>query len=316
MMIYRRWLLIGLAAVAVLWGCGGEQLIPNDIQKLMADEGGRWALKAVEGHGSIWRWRQRPYAAFDYVELSVARGMDTTITNRRRDTTITPRLDTLANIRDHVILDLKNGYIYSTSKSVSPPIRRGFNGDSVWMVTDTVPVTDSAQLATLQERFNDLEFQFTLPFTLLDTTLSFQLIGETPSIDTTIQKGKEPGTYDTTTTPYTLKQLKVAFPPGKAPVNSGVFYLDDRDGRVRRVLTEKGGAYEMWVWSELEPVIGVQVGGRRVAYPADASGNITGPFDTDMRFYNCDFPRRLDTNPFTWNPEDIVPEVDSTGVTE
>lgn len=311
------WWVVGLLAGMIVWGCGGKQLIPDDIQKLMDDEGGRWALKSVEAHGGIWRWRQRPYAKFDYAILRIQRGMDTTVTNRRRDTTITPRVDTLLNIRDLVTLDLKSGNAYSVSKSQSPLIMAGYNGDSVWKVIDTVPVTDSTELAQLPGYFETVRFAYSLPFILLDTNLTFQLVGELPSVDTLIKKGKEPGTFDTTLTPYTLKKLQVGFPAGEAPDDAYVFYLDGRDGRIRRVQTTDGGQTLLWFWSDQESAVGLMVGGRRLAFPADANGNVTGPWIEDMRFFNNDFPRELETDPFTWiGPEVEIPDsvADTTGM--
>jgi hypothetical protein len=56
------------------------------------------------------------------------------------------------------------------------------------------------------------------------------------------------------------------------------------------------------VWSELFDAIGLKVGGRRLGYPATAEGQVTGPHEVDERFYNVEFPRQLESEPFNWSP--------------
>ena len=300
------WLWVAAAAVAV-GGCNSGRLVPKDIEKLMESEGGRWALKSIEGHGGIWRWRQRPYMKFDYSALAIARGMDTAITNRRRDTTITPRVDTLINLREQFTVDLGDGRIFARSAQASPVMSRAYNGDSVWVTVDGVPQTDSAVRAEAMRLFLTTRFEAMLPFSLLDTTLSFTLVGSEAYVDTTTQKGKLPGTYDTTLTPMSMIKLKDEYKPGQAPYDWLVFWLDERDGKIRRVLApardpQATAPARLTLWTELEDAVGLTVGGRRRTFPADSEGRITGEMQVDRRYYNFDFPRQLEKMPFDWTP--------------
>lgn len=297
-----RWTWVA-AGLVMLPGCSGGRLVPEDIAALLHSEPGRLALKAVEGHGGIWRWRQRPYAQFDHMALETARGMDTLIANRGRDTTITPRFDTLLNLRENCLFDLKAGKRYSRSASQSPLLQAGFDGHSEWSTRDGLP--DSAFASILAGRqLEETWFLFQLPFSLIDTTLKLSLQGEAPQVDTVITKGKEAGTFDTTLSSFSMTRLKVEWPAGRAPSDWTVFYLDSRDGRVRRTLspiTRRDGtrSQRLTVWSDLTDAIGLKVGGRRLSYPATSDGQITGPSELDSRFYNVEFPRELEHPPFS-----------------
>jgi hypothetical protein len=298
-----RWIWVGVGLLT-LPGCGGGQLVPADISALLRSDTGRTVLKAVEAHGGIWRWRQRPYAQFDHMLLETARKVDTVIANRGRDTTITPRLDTVVNVRENCIFELQTGKRFARSASASPSIQSGFNGDSSWSVTDGRPdstLVRNRAAAQLAETW----FLFGLPFSLVDTTLKFTLVGDLPQVDTTIAKGKAPGSFDTTVTNFTVTRLKVEWVRGGAPVGWMVFYIDGRDGRVRRTLTpvtRPNGlqGYRLTVWSELFDAIGLKVGGRRLGYPATAEGQVTGAHEVDERIYNVEFPRQLENAPFNW----------------
>jgi hypothetical protein len=301
----KWWMALALVSMAGAWGCSGGKLIPNDIEKLMGSEGGRWALKAIEGHGGIWRWRQRPFASFDYMLFASRSGMDTLIESRNRDTTITPRIDTLVNLREHVVVDLHGGRFYAESKAQSPFVQKGYDGRSDWMALDGQPSMDPIELAGLEAHRTSIIFDFALPFVLLDTTAQFELTGDEPTVDTVIAKGKDPGTFDTTLTEYTLKKLRVTFSGGRAPGSGFMFYLDERDGRIRRMLWKPSGGLligqtYLTVLSEIERPLGLQIGGRRASYPADDNGRVTGPLALDERIYNVDLPRELTGDPFTW----------------
>jgi hypothetical protein len=277
-------------------------MVPQDIEALMRSDSGRWALKAVEGHGGIWRWRQRPYVVFDHVALQTARGMDTAIANRGRDTTITPKVDTLLNVHENCTFDLKSGKRFSRSATQSPQILAGNNGQSDWCMKDGV-LASSDTVSTVGRQLLETSFWFQLPFQLIDTTLRLSLLGEIPTKDTVVTKGKESGTFDTTITDYSITRLKVEWPAGRAPVEWMVFYLDGRDGRVRRTLSpvvRRDGSRSAWltVWSDMVDAVGLKVGGRRLSYPATSEGQVTGPYELDRRFYNPDFPRELETVPF------------------
>jgi hypothetical protein len=210
-----------------------------------------------------------------------------------------------------MILDLDSGFAFARSASQTPLVLKGIYGDSIWIVRDSVPGADSAERLAVATHLNESQFHFSLPFTLLDTTLGFTLEGEEPSVDTAIQKGREPGTYDTTLADYTLKKLRVEFAPGQAPYPWLLFFLDGRDGRIRRVLepavTDSGAETLMITyWSDIQDILGLKVGGRRVSYPADRTGSVTGPYVVDRRYYGIEFPRRLEEMPFTWTPPPVV----------
>ena len=316
-----RWIWAGAVVLVALPGCDSGRVLPEDIKSLMGSEGGRLVLKAVEGHGGIWRWRQRPYATFDYLNLVVKYGMDTVVANRRRDTTITPRVDTLENLRETITLDLQNLYAYALSASQTPLIEKGMNARSAWKVTDGIPDTTAFAPVAVAAHLEEALFYLSLPFSLLDTTLGFSVTGEEPFVDTTFAKGKAPGSYDTTTTPFNMVKLRVDFPTGTSKVDWMEFYLDDRDGRIRRTLSparldDSTMGTSLTIWSDLQDAVGLTVGGRRRSYPATPQGQITGPFDTDRRYYNVEFPRSLDSDPFTWTrPAAVDTTTDSTADT-
>jgi hypothetical protein len=303
------WLAVGLVASAALASCGGKELIPADIQKMMASEPGRLALQTIEGHGGIWRWRQRTFTQFDFAILAVQRGMDTVVANRQRDTTITPRLDTLQHVRGRMTLDLVHGLAGVEGVSKSGPVAMGKSDDGAWIAFAGVPSVDPAAIRDADLVLRRALFDFSVPFNMLDTTLRMELAGEVPTIDTVIQKGKEPGTFDTTMTPYSLRKLRVEFASGAAPRPWYVLYIDARDGKIRRVLAPDGAGsgMEITVWSDVQNHFGLRVGGRRLSYPSDADGNPTGPFSTDERFYNLDFMRELPNPPFTWSAHSARP---------
>ena len=297
-------LLVGMIAIA-LCGCGSGRLIPQDIETMMASEGGQWALKAIEGHGGIWRFRQRAFVTFDYVKLTVSHGMDTTIENRRRDTTIVPRLDTLINLRERMTFDLVNRFAFSQSASSNPLVLKGLNAESSWLVKDDVLSEDSAEIRLAGAHLTQSLNAFGLPFSLLDTTLSFSLIDQEPAFDTTIAKGRDPGTFDTTITPYTIQQLRVEPAPSGMGLKWLVLYLDSRDGRIRKLLsprTDSGATSATWLttWSEQQTTLGMTLGGRRVTYPADSAGQIIGLLESDRRYYNVEFSRSVEGISFTW----------------
>lgn len=314
-----RWLWVA-AGLLMLPGCGGGPLVPEDIAALLRSEGGRMALKAVEGHGGIWRWRQRPYVQFDHGVLETVKGADTLVENRGRDTTITPRLDTLLNVRESCVFDLKSRKRFARSASQSPLLLSGFNGDSLWSVTNGVPDSASAR-ALAGRQLEETWFYFQLPFLLLDTTLRFSHEGELPQVDTVITKGKEPGTFDTARTEFTITRLKVEWSGGRAPVEWMTFYLDGRDGRIRRTLSpvvrrDGSRSFRLTVWTDLTDAIGLKVGGRRQSFPANADGQVTGPADQDRRFYNVEFPRELESEPFNWTPSLQAPAGSQTSTAQ
>jgi len=290
----------------MLPGCGGGRLVPQDITVLLQSETGRLALKATEGHGGVWRWRQRPYAQFDHMLLATAQAADTLIENRGKDTTITPRLDTVAHVRETCIFDLQAGRRFARSASATPSLVAGFNGDSSWSTRDGVP--DSAQVRDhVAAQLADTWFLFGLPFTLVDTTLRLSSLGDLAMVDTNVTKGREPGTFDTTISSFTCARLKVEWARGQAPVDWMVFYIDGRDGRVRRTISPSVSAtgtsgHRVTLWTDLVDAVGLKVGGRRLSYPATADGQITGPYDSDRRIYNVEFPRQLESEPFNWSP--------------
>lgn len=299
-----RILLVGVIAIQ-LCGCGSGRLIPQDIETMMASEGGQWALKAIEGHGGIWRWRQRAFVTFDYVKLMVSHGMDTTIENRRRDTTIVPRLDTLINLRERMTFDLVNRFAFSQSASTNPLILKGLNAESAWLVRNDVRSEDSAEIGLAGAHLTQSQNSFALPFSLLDTTLTFSLPGEESALDTTIIKGREAGTFDTTITPYTIQQLRVEPAPAGMGLKWLVLYLDSRDGRIRKLLsprTDSGATSATWLttWSEQQTILGMALGGRRATYPADSAGQITGLLESDRRYFNVEFSRSVEGISFTW----------------
>lgn len=308
-----RILLMGMIAI-LLSGCGSGRLIPQDIEIMMASEGGQWALKAIEGHGGIWRWRQRAFVTFDYMKLGVSHGMDTTIENRKRDTTIVPRLDTLINLRERITLDLPNGLAFSRSASNNPALLKGINADSAWLVSDDIPSEDSAAVRRAGAHLMETRIAFGLPFSLLDTTLSFSLSGQEPALDTSIVKGEDPGTFDTTITPYTIQQLKVEPAPAGTGLAWLVLYLDSRDGKVRRLLSprsDSAATSDAWLilWSDQQSTLGMTLGGRRTTYPADATGKIIGPMVSDRRYFNVEFSRTVEGSPFTWtSPVPATPD--------
>jgi hypothetical protein len=314
-----RWIWAGMVVLVALLGCHSGRLVPEDIESLMNSEGGRLVLKTVEGHGGIWRWRQRPFTSFDYVNLAVKYGMDTTVTNRRRDTTITPRVDTLINLRESMIFDLQNRYAYAVSAAQNPLIESGMNANSSWRVHDGILDTTSMAPAAVAAHLQEALFHLSLPFSLLDTTLGFSVTGDVPYVDTTFAKGKTPGTYDTTTTPFNMVKLRVDFPAGTSEADWMVFYIDERDGHIRRTLSPVRlddstlGTY-LTLWSDLQNALGLIVGGRRRSYPATPQGQIVGLLESDRRYYNVDFPRSLDSDPFTWiPPAPVDTTVDTTG---
>jgi hypothetical protein len=312
-----RWIWAGAVVLVALPGCDSGRLIPEDIESLMNSEGGRLVLKAVEGHGGIWRWRQRPYTSFDYVNLVVKHGMDTAVTNRRRDTTITPRVDTTVNVRETVTFDLQNLWAYAVSASQNPLTEKGMNADSSWRVQDGMPDTTADAPAAVTAHLQEALAHLSLPFRLLDTTLGFSATGVEPYVDTTFAKGKNPGTYDTTMTPFNLVKLRVDFPTGTSDIDWMVLYVDERDGRIRRTLSpvmvdDSTRATYLTIWSDLQDAIGLTVGGRRNSYPATDQGQVMGLLERDRRYYNVEFPRSLDSDPFTWMPP---APVDSTADT-
>jgi hypothetical protein len=302
-----RWIWAGAVVLVALPGCDSGRVLPEDIESLMSSDGGRVVLKAVEGHGGIWRWRQRPYTKFDYLNLVVQHGMDTAVTNRRRDTTITPRVDTLVNLRETITFDLQTLHAYAVSASQNPLIEKGINARSAWKATDGVPDTTADAPAAVVAHLEEALFHLSLPFSLIDTTLGFSVIGEQPYVDTTFAKGKTPGTYDTTLTPFNLIKLRVDYPTGTSKVDWMEFHVDDRDGRIRRTLSpvrvddSTMGAY-LTVWSDLQDAVGLTVGGRRRSYPATPQGEVIGLLESDRRYYNVEFPRSLESDPFTWTP--------------
>jgi len=310
------WILVGLGVA--LAGCNSGRLMPEDIEALMRTDEGQWILKSVEGHGGIWRWRQRPYVIYDYGKLLLARGVDTTVTNRRRDTTISPYTDTLVNLHEHITLGLREGLFLSQSASQNPLVLKGFNGDSLWLVRDGVPEEDSSVLLAAAADLARSRFYLSLPFVLLDTTYRFSILGEQPWVDTTRVKGQAPGTYDTTLTPFNFIRLKVDFPAGAVPVDWLILYLDDRDGQIRRTISpgppdDTVATVRLTVWSNVQEAIGLKVGGRRLSYPSDGAGAIQGPFVEDYRFFNVEFPRQLEEGvSFVWTAPPPAP--DSTAV--
>jgi hypothetical protein len=312
-----RWIWAG-AGFLMLPGCSSGRLVPEDISVLLKSDTGRLVLKAAEGHGGIWRWRQRPYAQFDHMLLVTARGMDTVIANRGRDTTITPRLDTIANVRENCILDLVAGRRFARSASATPSLLAGFNGDTAWSAQDGRP--DSTFVRDrIAAGLAESAFLFGLPFSLVDTTLKFSVLGDLAMLDTNITKGREPGSFDSAIVSFSCARLKVEWTRGRAPVDWMVFYIDARDGRVRRTLSpvtrpDGSAGYHLTLWTDQSDAIGLTVGGRRLSYPATADGQITGPFESDRRFYNVEFPRQLDTEPFNWSPtrSDAAPVASGT----
>ena len=300
-----RWMWVG-AGLLMLPGCSGGRLVPQDISVLLQTETGRLALKAAEGHGGVWRWRQRPFAQFDHMLLVTAKGADTLIENRGKDTTITPTLDTLTYVRETCIFDLQGGRRFARSAAATPSLVAGFDGQSSWSTTDGV--SDSAQVRDrIAARLSETAFLFSLPFTLVDTTLRMSSLGDLEMVDTNITKGREPGTFDTTIVPFTCSRLKVEWAHGQAPVDWMVFYVDGRDGRVRRTIAPSVNAqgmagHHLTIWSDLVDAIGLSVGGRRLSYPCTADGTITGPYDSDRRIYSVEFPRQLESEPFNWSP--------------
>lgn len=308
------WLAAGLGLWAAAGACGGKQLVPADIQRMMATEPGHMMLRTIEGHGGIWRWRQRTFVQFEYMMLSVQRGVDTVVTNRRRDTTISPRVDTMDNMRGRMVLDLASGQTFLEGMAQTPQVLSGDNGDSVWIVEDGVPSTDTTRLKRASRNLKQAQFDFAVPFQLLDTNLVLEQAGDVSTVDTVIQKGKNPGTFDTTLTPYALHKLKVEFPNRPSPRAWYVLFLDDRDGKIRRVLTPSadGAGREITIWSDIQSQLGLLVGGRRLSYPADEAGNVTGPLSSEERFYNVEFMRTLETLPFTWTGR-AAPPADTTG---
>lgn len=306
----RLWWLAGAFGVcAAAVACGGGQLVPADIQKMMDTEPGRMVLQTIEGHGGIWRWRQRTFVQIDYMMLSLWRGMDTVITNRGRDTTISPRLDTVDNMRGRMVLDLGGGMSFLEGISQAPQILAGDNGDSVWITEDGVPSTDSMRLAKATRILKQAHFDFSIPFLLLDTNIALQAAGELSTIDTVIQKGKEPGTFDTTLTPYVLRKLRVEFPRHPAPRPWYVLFLDERDGKIRRVLSPSGdgSGLEITIWTDVQSQLGLLLGGRRLSYPSDEAGSVMGPLSSEERFYNVEFMRSLENPPFTWSGRPTPP---------
>jgi hypothetical protein len=316
-----RILLVGVIAVQ-LWGCGSGRLIPQDIETMMASEGGQMALKAIEGHGGIWRWRQRSFVTFDYVKLAVSHGMDTTVENRKRDTTIAPRLDTLINLRERITFDLAQGFASSQSASTIPLVQKGMNAETAWLVRDNVVSQDSNDIQRVTTHLLEARDAFGLPFSLLDTTLRLTVGSEAPAIDTTVAKGKDPGTFDTTITPYTMQQLRIEPAPAGTGLEWLVLYLDSRDGRVRKLLrprSDSAASSAAWltIWSDQQNTLGLKLGGRRATYPADGSGGIQGPLESDRRYYNVEFSRSLDSLAVTFTapvvPIDTLPAAgDST----
>jgi hypothetical protein len=307
------WLALAVGAWATVGACGGKQLVPADIAKMMSTEPGQLLLQSIEGHGGIWRWRQRTFVQVDYMMLSLKRGMDTVVTNRRRDTAITPRIDTVDNMRGRMVMDLGGKGIFLEGISQAPRMLAGDNGDSVWVVVDGVPSTDTLRLEQAGRILKQARFDFAIPFALLDTTLALQRVGELSTVDTVVQKGKEPGTFDTTLTPYVLNKLRVEFGNRPAPRLWYVLFVDGRDGKVRRVLSPAmdGSGPEITLFTDVQSQFGLLVGGRRLTYPADEAGNVTGPLASEERFYSVDFMRTLETSPFTWVPG-RTPAADTT----
>ena len=64
-------------------------------------------------------------------------------------------------------------------------------------------------------------------------------------------------------------------------------------------------------WADQQEAAGLLLGGRRLSFPADASGAKAGKVVSDLRYYNVDFRRTLETSPFTW----AAPVVDTTAGT-
>lgn len=300
-----RWIWAG-AGLLLLPGCGGGRLVPPDISSLLQSDSGRLVLKTAEGHGGVWRWRQRPYAQFDHSLIVTGQKVDTVIENRGKDTTMTPRLDTSTLIRETCVLDLHAGKRFARSVSTTPTLVAGFDGSTSWSAQNNVP--DSAYVRDMRAtQLSEATFCFSLPFTLVDTTLKFSSLGDLPMVDTNITKGREPGTFDTTIANFNCARLKVEWTHGQAPVDWMVFYIDQRDGRIRRTLspamsTDGFSGHVLTVWSDLLDAVGLKVGGRRLGYPATAEGQVTGPFRSDRRIYNVEFPRQLDNEPFNWSP--------------
>jgi hypothetical protein len=113
-------------------------------------------------------------------------------------------------------------------------------------------------------------------------------------------------------------KLKVDYRPGQAPYDWLVFFLDERDGRIRRVLSPvsdptAGAPAQLTVWTEMEDAVGLTVGGRRRSYPADREGRIAGDLLVDRRYYNFDFPRELETVPFDWTPPPVTDTTSTPG---